>query len=510
MVETNVEQDYVLEMKGITKAFPGVLALDRVNLKVREGTVHVLCGENGAGKSTLMKVLSGEHQIDGGEIYFQGQVLDNKDAKSSLNAGIAMIHQELSPILEMTIAENIFLDREPTMGNGILGRNFVDYKQLYKTTQEWLNELGLNFDPHQKMKELSVASMQLVEMTKAISRDAKLIIMDEPTSALTDTEVEILFNQIFALREKGVAMIYITHKMDEIFKIADDITVIRDGQYIASDTADNYTEDKLVAQMVGRTIENVFPKEFAEIGDVVLEVKNLTRYGVFENINFKVRKGEILGLSGLVGAGRTEVVRCIFGLDPIDEGEIWLNGEKVNIKNSADAIKNGIAMVSEDRKDEGLVLKRSVLENISLVNLKKFAPGLLINEKYEKEEADRMIKLLRVKVHDRNVLVSTLSGGNQQKVVLAKWLLGKLNVLILDEPTRGIDVGSKSEIHKLMSDATKEGLAVIMISSELPEVLGMSDRIVVMQEGVKRGELNREESTQEKIMMLATGGKVNE
>lgn len=511
MIGSNEKIDYILEMKEITKSFPGVLALDKVNIKVREGTVHVLCGENGAGKSTLMKVLSGEHEIDSGEIYFKGKKLENKNAKAALNAGIAMIHQELSPILEMTIAENIFLDREPTYGDtSFWGKRFVDFKTLYKQTGELLNSLGLKYDPHMKMKELSVAGMQLIEITKAISRDAKLIIMDEPTSAITYTEVNMLFEQIEDLKKKGVAIIYITHKMDEIFKIADDITIIRDGQFIDSNKASEYDNNKLVSLMVGREISESFPKVEAEIGETVLEVKNLTRHGVFENISFKVRKGEIVGLSGLVGAGRTEVVRAIFGLDPIDSGEIFLNGKRVKIVNTEAAIKHGIAMISEDRKEEGLILCRSVLENTSLVNLKKFAPGLFINTNKEKSEVQRMIEMLQVKVPTMYTKAGSLSGGNQQKVVIAKWLLGNLNVLILDEPTRGIDVGSKSEIHKLMSEFIQKGLAIIMISSELPEVLGMSDRVIIMQGGRMRGELSRETFTQEKIMTLATGGELNE
>jgi inositol transport system ATP-binding protein len=496
---------YVLEMKNITKLFPGVLALDKVNLKVRHDTVHVLIGENGAGKSTLMKVLSGEHQIDEGEIYFKGVKLDTQNTKAALNMGIAMIHQELSPILDMTIAENIFLDREPTYGPMQM---FVDFKKLYKQTQELLDKLGLEYDPHMRMRELSVAGMQLIEITKAISRGASLIIMDEPTSAITDTEVTMLFDQIRDLKANGVAIIYITHKMDEIFQIADDITIIRDGQYVDSNQASYYNENKLISLMVGRTISNIFPKETAEIGELALEVRNITRKGVFKDISFKVRKGEIVGLAGLVGAGRTEVARAIFGLDPLDSGEILLEGKPLKIRQPLDTIQKGIAMCSEDRKIDGCVLCRSVLENISMTNLKKFAPGLFIDLNKEAAAAKNMIEMLRIKVPTMYANVNTLSGGNQQKVILAKWLMGDLKVLILDEPTRGIDVGSKSEIHKLMSKFVKEGLAIIMISSELPEILGMSDRVIVMKEGKITGEIMREEASQENIMTLATGGKL--
>jgi inositol transport system ATP-binding protein len=347
---------YVLEMRGITKAFPGVLALDKVNLKVRPGSVHVLVGENGAGKSTLMKVLSGEHAIDSGEIWFKGEKLDHQDTKAALEMGISMIHQELSPVLDMTIAENIYLGREPIIdGNPLLSpfKTFVDFNRMYRETQALLDKLGLKYNPRMQMRELSIAAMQLIEITKAISRQASLVIMDEPTSAISDTEVAMLFKQIDDLKKNGVAIIYITHKMDEIFQIADDITIIRDGQYVDSNVAAAYDENKLISLMVGRTISNIFPKEHAEIGETVLELKNVTRYGVFKDVSFSVRKGEILGLSGLVGAGRTEVARAIFGLDPIDEGEIRLEGQPIKLKTSSDAISHGIAMVSEDRKAEG-------------------------------------------------------------------------------------------------------------------------------------------------------------
>lgn len=498
--------EYVLEMRAITKAFPGVLALDGMNLKVRPGTVHVLVGENGAGKSTLMKILSGIYQIDAGEIVFRGEKLDHQSAASALERGIAMIHQELSPVLDMTIAENIFLGREPTYSQtGILSR-FVDFGRMSSNTQALLDRLGLKYSPASKMRDLSIATMQLIEIVKAVSREASLVIMDEPTSAISDTEVSILFRQIADLKAAGVAVIYITHKMDEIFQIADDITVMRDGQFIAAAPASEYDPAKLISQMVGRTISSIFPKEEVPIGDVVLSVENLTRTGTFEGVSFNVCAGEIVGLSGLIGAGRTEVARVIFGLDTADAGVIRLNGEVLNLKSPRDAIANGVAMVSEDRKAEGLVLCRSVGENISLANLKKFTAGLFISERQEETASQRMIKMLQIKTPDTAMLVENLSGGNQQKIVLAKWLLGDLKLLILDEPTRGIDVGSKSEIHRLMTEFARQGLAILMISSELPEILGMSDRVVVMNEGRVTGELKRGEATQETIMRLATGG----
>ncbi|WP_246208626.1 sugar ABC transporter ATP-binding protein [Anaerotalea alkaliphila] len=498
--------DYILEMRDVVKVFPGVRALDGVKLKLRPGTVHVICGENGAGKSTLMKVINGTHDADEGEMVFKGEPVGKRTIEDTIRMGIAMIYQELNPVLEMTIAENIFLGREPKAGL------FVDYKSMYSQTQELLDQLKIPYKAKQKMRELSIAGHQLIEIAKAIARNASVIIMDEPSSAIADTEIDVLFNQIFDLKAKGVGILYITHKMDEIFRIADDITIIRDGQWVDSGPAQNYNPEKLVSLMVGREIKNVFPKDLdVEIGEVVLEVKDLTQEkqhgGRFKDISFQLRKGEILGFSGLVGAGRSEVMRAIFGLDPFTSGEVLLEGKKLDIRDTTDAIRHGIAMISEDRKGYGLVLERNVHENISLVNLKKFIRNGLIDDKAIAREANIMVDLLKIKVAGLGVATSTLSGGNQQKVVLAKWLMGDVKVMILDEPTRGIDVGAKSEIHRLMCKFAKEGMAVIMISSELPEVLGMSDRIVVMQEGRITGILDRGEmATQESVMKLATHG----
>ncbi|EJM00328.1 ABC-type sugar transport system, ATPase component [Pseudomonas sp. GM102] len=500
--------ELVLEMRGISKSFPGVKALDGVNLKVRKGTVHVLCGENGAGKSTLMKILSGEYSVDAGEIYFKGERLNLQDTRAALEMGIAMIHQELSPVLEMTIAENVFLGREPVWGSGhgFSPLNLlVDFGGMIDETQKLLDRLGLKYRAEQKMGELSVAGMQLIEIAKAISRNASLVIMDEPTSAISDTEVTMLFSQIADLKANGVAIIYISHKMDEIFQIADDISIIRDGQHVDSNVASAYDEGKLISLMVGRTISNIFPKDAVDIGPVVLSVRHATRNGVFRDISFDVRQGEILGLAGLIGAGRTEVVRAIFGLDALDTGEVLLNGRALKVDSPAEAIRNGIAMVSEDRKGEGLVLCRSVQENISMASLVQFSPHYLLDLKKETAAGKRMRDLLQIKTASLDTTIENLSGGNQQKIAIAKWLLGDLKVLILDEPTRGIDVGAKSEIHKLMSQFAKQGLAIIMISSELPEVLGMSDRVLVMREGEMTGELSRKDATQENIMALATG-----
>ena len=496
--------EYVLEMKDVVKVFPGVRALDGVNLKVRPGKVHVICGENGAGKSTLMKIINGTYVADEGEMYYKGQKIGPHTVQDTLEMGIAMIYQELNPVLEMTIAENVWLGREPRSGM------FVDYKKMYKDTQDLLDRLEIPYDAHQKMYELSIAGHQLVEITKAISCNASVIIFDEPSSAIGDEEIEILFKQIFSLREQGVAMLYITHKMDEIFRIADEITIIRDGKWVESGPASDYNPDKLVARMVGREITNVFPKDTTvPIGDVIFEVKDLTQEkedgGRFRNINFQLHAGEILGFAGLVGAGRSEVMRAIFGLDPISSGQIFLEGKEIRNKDTRQAIKNGIAMVNEDRRQYGLVLGRSIHHNVSLVNLDKYTKGL-IDDKAISEDVEEMRKILQIKIANEDVEAGTLSGGNQQKVVLAKWLVGDVKVMILDEPTRGIDVGAKSEIHKLMTKFAREGMGIIMISSELPEILGMSDRVVVMQEGIIQGILDREEATQESIMKLATRG----
>lgn len=500
--------EYVLEMKGVVKEFPGVRALDGVNLKVRPGKVHIICGENGAGKSTLMKIINGTYVADAGEMYYKGQKVAARTVQDSLNMGITMIYQELNPVLEMTIAENIWLGREPRKGA------FIDYGKMYKDTQDLLDKLEIPYNAHQKMYELSIAGHQLVEITKAISCNASVIIMDEPSSAIGDEEIAVLFKQIFALKAQGVAILYITHKMDEIFKIADEITIIRDGKWIESGPASDYNPDKLVARMVGREITNVFPKDTTvPIGDVIFEVKDLTQNkedgGRFRNINFQLRAGEILGFAGLVGAGRSELMRAIFGLDPISSGVMFLNGAEITNKDTAQAIKNGFAMVNEDRRQYGLVLGRSIHHNVSLVNMKKYTKGLIDDKAISKDVAE-MRRLLQIKIANEDVEAGTLSGGNQQKVVLAKWLVGDVQVMILDEPTRGIDVGAKSEIHKLMTEFARQGMGIIMISSELPEVLGMSDRIVVMQEGIIQGILDRDEATQENIMALATKGVVKQ
>lgn len=498
--------EYLLEMKNVVKIFPGVRALDGVNLKISAGKVHVICGENGAGKSTLMKIINGTYVADEGQMIYKGQQIGKRTVEDTIKMGIAMIYQELNPVMDMTIAENVYLGREPMKGM------FVDFAKLYSDTQSLLERLDIPYKATQKMNELSLAGHQLIEIAKAISMNASVIIMDEPSSAIADAEIEVLFKQIFSLKEQGVAILYITHKMDEIFRIADEITIIRDGKWIESGPASDYDANKLVARMVGREITNVFPKETdIPIGETILKVENLTQEktdgGRFRNISFELRKGEILGFAGLVGAGRSEVMRAIFGLDPISSGKVILDGKELHVKHSSDAVKSGIAMINEDRRGYGLVLGRNIRDNVSLVNLDQFINGGIINDKEIDAKTDEMVDMLQIKIANKKVAAGTLSGGNQQKVVLAKWLIGDVKVIILDEPTRGIDVGAKSEIHKLMCKFARQGMAIIMISSELPEILGMSDRVVVMQEGEINGILDRSEATQESIMTLATKGR---
>ncbi len=495
-----MNEEYLLEMKGITKIFPGVRALDDVDFKVRPGTVHALLGENGAGKSTLMKVLIGLYKANSGSIKFNGEDVNFQSVNDSIKAGISMIHQELSPVPYMTVTENIFLGKEMCYSRS----PFVKDNEMEKETDKLMKQLEINIDPTKKMKDLTTAYTQMVEIAKAISYNSKLVIMDEPTSAITDKEVEHLFKIIKWLKEKGVAIIYISHKMDEIFKIADEITVLRDGKSINTVLASKTDKNKLITMMVGREMKQLFPKEEAQIGDVVLEIKNFCG-DKFDNINISVRKGEILGLAGLMGAGRTEVMESVFGITPCDSGEVILNNKNIDIKSPEDAVKHKIGFLTEDRKLSGLFLPLSVEDNMIMANIDDYINAGLINQKKIVYDCNEMVDLLRIKTPGLEQIVKNLSGGNQQKVLIARWLLINADVLILDEPTRGIDVGAKAEIHKLMSRLAKQGKAIIMISSELPEVLGMSDRIIVMHEGKVTGELSREEATQEEIMRLAAG-----
>ncbi|OYD07399.1 D-xylose ABC transporter ATP-binding protein [Paludifilum halophilum] len=493
-----MKTEYLLEMENITKEFSGVKALNNVQLKVKKGTVHALMGENGAGKSTLMKILFGMYR-GGGTIRFNGEELKRTGPKDALKKGISMIHQELNPVPFMTVAENIFLGREPSYGK----TGWVNKKKLIEDTQRLFEILNIRIDPTKKMKDLSIANMQLVEIATAVSHHADLIIMDEPTSAITEKEVDHLFEIIRSLKKKGVAIIYISHKMDEVFEICDEITVLRDGQYIGTKPARELNQDSLIQMMVGREIKQVFHKEKAEIKEVVLSVKNLSREGKFNNVSFEVRKGEILGIAGLMGSGRTELIESIFGIDPPTSGEMYLHGEKIRMKSPSDAIRNKIGLVTEDRKLTGAFLPLSVKENMIMSGLDQFLNFGYVNGKTVKRKCKEQVKKLNIKTPNLNQLIMNLSGGNQQKVLLARWLLNDPDLLILDEPTRGVDVGAKAEIHKLMSELAQDGKAILMVSSEMPEILGMSDRILVIHEGSQKGELRREEADQKKILEVA-------
>ena len=495
-----MREEYLLEMTGITKNFPGVRALNNVDMKVKPGTIHALVGENGAGKSTLMKILIGMYEADSGKIKFNGKEVNFRKVNDALNAGISMIYQELSPVPYMTVAENIFLGKELFYKNSFL----VNDRKMEKKTTELLEQLEINIDPKTKMRDLSTAYTQMVEIAKAISYDSKLVIMDEPTSAITEKEIEDLFKIIKWLKGKGVSIIYISHKLDEIFRIADEITVLRDGELVTTVDAKETNNEKLIEMMVGRELKQLFPKVNGKIGEVVLEIRNFCS-SKFHDVNISVRKGEILGIAGLMGAGRTEVMESLYGLTPRDSGEIYINKQKVNIKSPQDAVKYKIGFLTEDRKLSGLFLPLAVDDNTVIANINSYIKAGLISHKSVEDDCNQMIELLSIKTPGLRQIVNNLSGGNQQKVLIARWLLINADILILDEPTRGIDVGAKSEIHRLMSKLANEGKAIIMISSELPEILGMSDRIVVMHEGRKTGELTREEATQEKIMKLATG-----
>lgn len=487
----------LLDMKQIIKSFNGVEVLHGIDFSLRAGTVHALMGENGAGKSTLMKVLAGVHKCDDGEIWLKGKKTEIQSPRHAQELGIAMIHQELSPVPEMTVAENIFLGREPRKGL------FVDYKKMYADTEKLLGEMKVRVSPRAKIGRLKVADQQLIEISKAISLNADIIVMDEPTSAITDQEVEILFKTIANLKKKGTGIIYISHKMDEIFRIADDITVLRDGTYVNSWEAKDIDNNTLIKNMVGRELNEIFPKIKVPAKDVVMEVRHFTKENQFEDISFLVREGEILGIAGLIGAGRTELMNAIFGLEKPDSGEVFFEGRKVEIRRPSDAIRHGIAYVTEDRKNEGLVLEMGVGQNITIASMKTLSSGMFIKRQEEKKTIDDQIRALRIKVHSPRQLVGKLSGGNQQKVVLAKWMMKNPKLLILDEPTRGIDIGAKSEIYKLMGEFVEKGNSIIMISSEMPEAMGMSDRILVLSNGRLSGELSREEFAQEDIMKMA-------
>lgn len=485
----------ILEVSNLTKSFAGVKALDGVQFNLRRGEVHAVMGENGAGKSTFMKILVGLLAADAGEVVFEGQLLKNSNVNETLKKGISMIHQEILAVPELTVAQNIFLGREQSRGF------WLNDAHTNQAAQQILDELQLRISPKTKMKHLSVAEMQMVEIAKAISNNARVIIMDEPTSAISDKEVQTLFKIIGDLKNKGVSIVYISHKMDEIYSIADRITVLRDGKYITTKTVAELDKKSLIALMVGREIETLYPQSVAEKGQVALVVKNLSKKGKFSDISFEVRAGEVLSIAGLMGAGRTEIARAIYGLEPCDSGEIWVKNQQASIKSPAAAIKNGIGYVSEDRKNWGFVPRMSIKHNLSLTNLPQKNGWILVEN--EEIAIQKIAADLKIKASSNHQKVIYLSGGNQQKVVIGKALLAAPQVLILDEPTRGVDVGAKFEIYKLINQLTNSGIAVLMISSELPEILGMSDRILVLSKGKQTALLSKQEATQEKIMQYA-------
>ncbi len=490
----------LLEVRDVSKRFPGVQALDKAHLDVKRGEVLALVGENGAGKSTLMKILSGVYEPDGGTILMDGQEVVPRDpvyARDDL--GISIIYQEFNLALNLSVAENIYLGRYPTR------RGFVQFDRLYRQAEEFLELLGADLDPRAPVARLSVAQQQMVEVAKAISYQCKLLIMDEPTSALTTWETETLFEVTCGLRDKGVGIIFITHRLDEIFDIADRVTVFRDGKTVGTEPIEEVDRAAVVRMMVGRDLSELFVTKEAEIGTPLLEVRDLSTPDLLKDISFKLHKGEILGLFGLLGAGRTDLARTLFGAGPSPSGEVSLNGQPVNVRTPADATAAGLAYVPEDRKLHGLVLPMTVRENVTLAVLRRLSQAAIVRSAEERRMADEFIQDLDIRTPSREQKVNNLSGGNQQKVVVAKWLASNPKVLILDEPTRGIDVGAKAEVHAIMARLAEQGVGVLMISSELPEVLGMSDRILVMHEGRITGEFSRDEATRERIMMAATG-----
>jgi inositol transport system ATP-binding protein len=492
--------EYLLEVEAVRKEFPGVVALDNVEFKLKRGTVHALMGENGAGKSTLMKIVAGIYTPDSGSFKLRGNDIRLKNPLDALENGIAMIHQELNLMGPMTVAENIWIRREPTNKFGL-----INHREMQRRTEDLFNRLNIDIDPTVEVRSLSVANRQMVEIAKAVSFNSDVLIMDEPTSALTEREVDHLFRIIKALKADGKGIIYITHKMNELFEIADEVSVFRDGKYIATKLSSELNRDDIIRMMVGRDISQMFPKLTVPIGDVVLSVKNLTLNGVFKDVSFDVRAGEILGLAGLVGSGRSNIAETIFGVTPANSGTIAINGKTVKMSSPSVAMEQGMAFLTEDRKETGCFLLLDIQENTQMAVLQnKYVKYGFVQQGELTKDSQAMANTLRVRTPDMQEPIINLSGGNQQKVLISRWLLTKPRILILDEPTRGIDVGAKAEIHRLVSELAKDGVAVIMISSEMPEVLGMSDRIMVIHEGRVTGFLDRSEADQVKIMELAS------
>ncbi len=498
--------EYVLEMTDVCKAFPGVKALDHAQLKLRPGKVHALMGENGAGKSTLMKCMFGIYKMDEGQIKLDGQPVTINDPMDALHKGIAMVHQELQPIPARTVGENIFLGRYP-MKKALGLIPIIDHKKMYADTAELLKKVRMNFDPKQKVGELSVSQMQSVEIAKAVSANCRVLILDEPTSSLTANEVEALFRIIADLKAEGVAIVYISHKMDEILRIGDDITIMRDGQYIGTWPASEMTTDSIITKMVGRELTNLYPPKNNVPGEVVFEVKDFTSINPrsFRNISFQLRKGEILGVGGLVGAQRTELMEGLFGIRSHSKGQIFYKGKEMHINRPKDAIDQGVAMLTEDRRGSGIMGVLSVADNISISSLNQYLDyGVSINSKKVESLVQDNVKKMNIKTPSSKTQIKSLSGGNQQKVLLGRWLANNPDVFIMDEPTRGIDVGAKYEIYCIIEEMAREGKSIIMISSEMSELIGMSDRIMVMCDGRVTGFIDGKDATQENIMALAT------
>jgi len=490
-----MEKDYILSLKGITKVFPGVKALDDVTINVERGTIHGLVGENGAGKSTLIKVLAGIYQPEKGEVVLEGEVRKFASPIAARRAGISVVHQEIKLSETLSVAENMFL------GNIMMKGKIVDWAGMRKRAQEIVDDLGMDIDINAQVSSLTVAKKQIVEIMHAINNNAHVLIMDEPSAVLTDRELEVMFRIVKQLRENGITIIYISHRLDEVFDLCDNVSVLRDGQHIDTLPIHEITRQGLINMMVGREMGQEYPKEPGNIGDTILEVKNLN-CGILKDISFQVKSGEVFGISGLVGAGRTELARAILGIDKIESGEIYVRGKKVKYRTFADAIHDGLGLIPEDRKLQGLVQRMTVKRNTTLVNLDGVIKGGVIRKALEDKYSEEYCKKLHVVTPSMETMVMNLSGGNQQKVVIAKWLFKGSEILFLDEPTRGIDVGAKAEIYRLINQMVQEGKTVIMISSEMPEILGMCDRIMVLHEGHKMGELMAEEATQEKIMAM--------
>lgn len=498
--------EYKLELKDVSKSFPGVKALDHVQLSLRPGTVHALMGENGAGKSTLMKCLFGIYKMDEGEIYLDGQKIEINNPDEAMAHGIAMVHQELQPVPARSVAENLYLGRFPTKNFGPL--KVIDHKKMYEETERWLKEVKMDFDPKAQLGTLSIGQMQSVEIAKAVSQQAKVVIFDEPTSSLSDNEVEALFRIMNDLRDKGVAMVYISHKMDEIKRIADDITIMRDGTYVGTWPAAEMSTEQIIAKMVGRELTNVYPPRSNEPGEVVMEVKDLCSIHEksFQHVSFTLRKGEILGFGGLVGAQRTELMEGLFGIRGVASGEVWVHGKKVKVKHPIDAMNAGIGLITEDRRGNGIFGCLSIKDNVGVSVYNKYLQGgFILDHKKINQVVDESIQKLRIKTPSMKEHISNLSGGNQQKVIVSRWLANDPDVLIMDEPTRGIDVGAKHEIYEIMNELAAQGKAIIMISSEMSELLGMSDRVYVMCNGKMTGEIREaDEMTQAGVMAYAT------